>query len=60
VAVIGKTTEQAEAAWGKPKSVRETIAAAGRTEFWTYASGTYLYFVNGRVAGIHFSRSTRP
>jgi hypothetical protein len=52
VAVIGKTTEQAEAAWGKPKSVRETIAAAGRTEFWTYASGTYLYFVNRRVAGI--------
>lgn len=49
---IGMTTEQAEAAWGKPKSVRETITAGGRAEFWTYASGGYLYFVNGRLSVI--------
>jgi hypothetical protein len=45
--VIGMTTEQVTAAWGRPTSIDETITRTVRHEQWIYPGETYLYFTNG-------------
>jgi hypothetical protein len=54
--IIGMTTEQVVAAWGRPYNINETITARGKSEQWVYGSGQYLYFDNGVLKTIQRSR----
>jgi hypothetical protein len=53
---IGMTAEQIrKSSWGKPRSINETITAAGKHEQWVYGGG-YLYLENGVLTSIQTSR----
>lgn len=54
--LIGMTTEQVTASWGRPYSINETITARGKSEQWVYGTGQYLYFDNGILKTIQTSR----
>lgn len=53
---IGMTTDQVLAAWGRPKSINETITAAGKSEQWVYGTGQHLLFENGVLSAIQRAR----
>lgn len=48
---LGMTMEMCRLSWGEPKSINETISAAGKTAQWVY-SDNYLYFTNGILTTI--------
>jgi hypothetical protein len=52
----GMTPEQVTLAWGRPRSVNQTIRASGVSEQWVYSISGYVYFENGRVTAIQTSR----
>ena len=44
--MIGMTTEQARAAWGRPRDINRSVGSFGVHEQWCY-SNSYLYFEDG-------------
>lgn len=49
---LGMTQEQVKMSWGEPKSISQTVTAAGKSEQWVFGSGAYVYFTGGVVSGI--------
>jgi hypothetical protein len=49
---LGMTKEQVRMSWGEPKSISQTVTAAGKSEQWVFGSGAYVYFTGGFVSGI--------
>jgi hypothetical protein len=49
---IGMTEEQVRMSWGVPKSISQTVTAAGKSEQWVYGTGAYVYVTGGLVTGI--------
>ena len=49
---LGMTKEQVKMSWGEPKSIAQTVTAAGKSEQWVFGSGAYVYFTGGVVSGI--------
>jgi hypothetical protein len=55
--VIGMTSEQVLAAWGRPQKINETVTGTHRSEQWVYSDGgAYLYFTNGTLTTVQRSR----
>lgn len=47
--IIGMTTSEALASWGKPSDINRTAGSWGTHEQWVYGNKTYLYFKNGKL-----------
>jgi hypothetical protein len=51
-AVVGMTSDQATAAWGRPNDINRTTYTFGVHEQWVYDGGGYLYFEDGVLDAI--------
>jgi hypothetical protein len=51
---IGMTAKQVREAtsWGGPESINRTVTAGHVHEQWVYATGSYLYFDDGRLTAV--------
>ncbi len=49
---LGMTKEQVKMSWREPKSISQTVTAAGKSEQWVFGSGAYVYLTDGLVSGI--------
>lgn len=49
---LGMTPEQVRMSWGEPKSIEQTVTAAGKSEQWVFGPATFVYFTGGLVSGV--------
>jgi hypothetical protein len=49
---LGMTGQQVRMSWGEPKSISQTITAAGNSQQWVFGSGAFVYVTHGVVSGI--------
>lgn len=49
---IGMTTNQVLTTWGSPRTINETVTAAGTSQEWIYETGPRLLFEDGVLRAI--------